>query len=89
MTEQLFPLQRLSQQTTPASVFKVRTQHPSIAEEYEKLMLEQYELFCKKMLDYGVDNIAAGTKLETVDDTLQDLSIYGLIARIVAKGKWK
>lgn len=109
------------------SIEKMRKEYPSIAEEFERIQHEQYKLFSKKMLDYGVENISVGTKLETeqetklsltglyfrmndkinrlkqlvalnkdsyvttesVQDTFQDLSIYGIIAQIVANGKWR
>lgn len=109
------------------SINKMRKEYPYIAEEFERLQHEQYKLFSKKMLDYGIENISVGTKLETeqetklsltglyfrmndkinrlkqlvalnkdsyvttesVQDTFQDLSIYGIIAQIVANGKWK
>ena len=31
-------------------------------------MKEQYELFCKKQLNYGPDNISVGTRLETEEE---------------------
>lgn len=109
------------------SIEKMRKEYPSIAQEFERIQHEQYKLFSKKMLDYGVENISVGTKLETeqetklsltglyfrmndkinrlkqlvalnkdsyvttesVQDTFQDLSIYGIIAQIVANGKWR
>lgn len=109
------------------SVQKLKEEHPIIADAFEKIMAEQYELFAQKMLDYGKGNISVGTELQTDDevklaltglffrmndkvqriknlvamnkerqvkneaiqDTFQDLSIYGIIAQIVASGKWK
>ena len=90
-------------------------------------MKDEYELFARKMLDYGKSNITVGTNLETPEevklsmtglffrmndkiqriknllvmnnqpnvedesiiDTFKDLSIYGVIAQIVAAGRWK
>jgi hypothetical protein len=86
---------------------------------------EQYELFCKKQLNYGPENISVGTKLATPDeikvsltgiwfrvndkvqrlkqlvllskqdmvgesiaDSFVDMSVYGIIAQIVTRGKW-
>ena len=31
----------------------------------------------------------ANVKTESIRDTFQDLSIYGIIAQIVSNGKWK
>lgn len=99
--------------------------YPEMTSEFKKILKEQYELFCKKQLNYGPDNISVGTRLErpeeiklsltgiwfrmndkinrlkqlvllgtqdtvgeSVEDTYIDLSIYGIIAQIVKKGKW-
>lgn len=109
------------------SIKLLKEKHPIIAEAFEQIMSEQYELFASKMLDYGKGNIAVGTDLQTaeetklaltgiffrmndkvqriknlvalsetaqvtsesVEDTYKDLSIYGVIAQIVARDKWK
>ena len=100
--------------------------YPELTEEYKKIMMEQYVLFCKKHRNYGCGNINVGTNLETdsdvklaltglwfrlndkiqrlkqlvingepdtvgetSEDTFQDLSIYGIIAQIVSKKKFK
>lgn len=99
--------------------------YPETTSEFKKILKEQYELFCKKQLNYGPDNISGGTALrtnedvkfslmglffrmndkvqrlkqlvvlgnddtvgESIDDTYQDLSIYGIIAQIVKRQKW-
>ena len=100
--------------------------YPELTQEYKKIMMEQYVLFCKKHRNYGCANINVGTNLETdadvklsltglwfrlndkiqrlknlvvigepdtvgeaIDDTFQDLSIYGIIAQIVKQKKFK
>ena len=106
---------------------ELKIQYPEIAKAYERIQVEQYELFASKMLDYGKGNISVGTNLdndeevhvaltglwfrindkinrlkqlvllkkdakvktESVKDTFQDLSIYGIIAQIVSNGNWK
>ena len=99
--------------------------YPQMMEEYQHIMWNQYETFCKKQRNYGPGNISVGTSLETKDDvrlsltglwfrindkvqrlkqmvvlgqpdevgesiqdTFQDLSVYGIIAQIVQNGKW-
>lgn len=99
--------------------------YPQMMEEYQRIMWDQYETFCKKQRNYGPGNISVGTSLETKDDvrlsltglwfrindkvqrlkqmvvlgqpdevgesiqdTFQDLSVYGIIAQIVQNGKW-
>jgi hypothetical protein len=100
--------------------------YPELTQEYKKIMMEQYILFCKKHRNYGTSNINVGTNLETdsdvklaltglwfrindkinrlknlvvlgepdsvgesVEDTLKDLSVYGIIGQIVQKRKFK
>ena len=100
--------------------------YKELTDEYKKIMMEQYVLFCKKHRNYGTGNINVGTNLETdndvklaltglwfrlndkiqrlkqlvingepdtvgetSEDTLQDLSVYGIIAQIVSKKKFK
>ena len=100
--------------------------YPELTDEYKKIMMEQYVLFCKKHRNYGTGNINVGTNLDTdadvklaltglwfrindkiqrlkqlviqnepdtvgesLVDTFQDLSIYGIIAQIVSKKKFK
>ena len=100
--------------------------YPDMTQEYKKIMMEQYILFCKKHRNYGCGNINVGTNLETdgdvklaltglwfrlndkiqrlknlvvlgepdtvgeaLDDTFQDLSVYGIIAQIVKQKKFK
>ena len=109
-----------------AAVKWCEEKYPEIAQEYKKIMMEQYILFCKKHRNYGCANINVGTNLETdsdvklsltglwfrlndkiqrlknlvvigepdtvgeaIDDTFQDLSIYGIIAQIVKQKKFK
>lgn len=99
--------------------------YPETTKEFKKILKEQYEIFCKKQLNYGPDNISGGTSLksaddirfslmglffrmndkvqrlkqlvvlgtkdtvgESIDDTYQDLSVYGIIAQIVKRQKW-
>jgi len=99
--------------------------YPETTKEFKKIIKEQYEIFCRKQLNYGPDNISGGTALKTnedirfslmglffrmndkvqrlkqlvvlgnqdtvgesVDDTYQDLSVYGIIAQIVKRQKW-
>ena len=100
--------------------------YSDMTQEYKKIMMEQYVLFCKKHRNYGTSNINVGTQLETdadiklsltglwfrmndkiqrlknlvvlgepdtvgesVEDTLKDLSVYGIIGQIVQQGKFK
>ena len=101
-------------------------EYPELTQEYKKIMMEQYIMFCKKHRNYVTGNVNVGTNLETdgdvklsltglwfrlndkiqrlknlvvigepdtvgeaIDDTFQDLSIYGIIAQIVKQKKFK
>jgi hypothetical protein len=100
--------------------------YKALTDEYKKIMMEQYVLFCKKHRNYGTGNINVGTNLntdndvklaltglwfrlndkiqrlkqlvvigepdtvgESMKDTYQDLSIYGIIAQLVSQKKFK
>ena len=100
--------------------------YKELTDEYKKIMMEQYILFCKKHRNYGTGNVNGGTNLETdadvklsltglwfrindkiqrlkqlvvlgepdtvgesINDTFQDLSVYGIIAQIVQQKKFK
>jgi hypothetical protein len=42
--------------------------YPQLAEAWKEIQQEQYELFAKKMMDYGLGNISLGTTLEEPED---------------------
>jgi hypothetical protein len=103
----------------------LRKEYPTIYEGYQSIVDQQFELFAKKHLDYGMHNITAGTNLQTQDetefamtglwyrlsdkinrwknmiisgrkaqnetliDTFQDITNYGIIAQLVERGLWK
>ena len=103
----------------------LKNEYPTIYEGYQSIIDEQFELFAKKHLDYGMHNVSAGTNLDTADevefamtglwyrlsdkinrwknmiisgrkaqnetliDTYQDITNYGIIAQLVEKGPWK
>jgi hypothetical protein len=106
---------------------ELNDKYPDIFTEYKRIADEQFDLFARKMLDYGKGNISVGSNLDTpeeekvaltglwfrmndkiqrlkqlvllskeakvktesVTDTFQDLSIYGIIAQIVKNKQWK
>ena len=43
----------------------LQKESPNLYKSYESIMLEQFELFCKKQLDYGISNISTGADLNT------------------------
>jgi hypothetical protein len=102
-------------------------EYPIIAENFKRIQEEDYTLFAKKMLSYGLGNISVNTQLaneaeinlsltgiwfrtndkmarlkqlvllkkdnpledEPVEDAYKDLSVYGIISRLVKGGFWK
>lgn len=106
---------------------KFEDEYPIIAENFKRIQQEDYDLFAKKMLSYGLGNISVNTQLaneaevnlsltgiwfrindkmarlkqlillrkdnplddEPVEDAYKDLSVYGIISRLVKGGFWK
>ena len=106
-------------------ITKIEAEFPEMTTEFKKIQQEQYEIFCKKQLNYGPANIAVNSQLKTkkeiktsliglwfrmndkisrlktmvvegepdhvgesIADSYCDLSVYGVIAQIVDRGKW-
>lgn len=117
--------EKTTQKEKSPVIKEIEEKFPEMTKEFKKILNEQYELFCKKQLNYGPSNIAVGTSLstdediklsltglffrmndkiqrikqlvvlghqdnvgETIDDTFQDLSVYGIIAQVVKRKKW-
>ena len=115
------------EKTYTNNIQELKDKYPDIYKEYNRIADEQFDLFARKMLDYGKGNISVGSNLDTpeeekvaltglwfrmndkiqrlkqlvllskeakvttesVKDTFQDLSIYGIIAQIVKNKQWK
>ena len=58
----------------------IEEEYPQTAKSFKAIQKEQYELFCKKQMDYGPKNISVGTDLRTDEDV--KLSLTGLWFRI-------
>jgi hypothetical protein len=71
---------RVVQYDEPEVVKQVEEMYPEMTDEFKAIMFTQYELFCKKQLNYGPSNISVGTSLETNDDV--KLSLTGLWFRM-------
>jgi len=54
--------------------------YPEMTAEFKKILKEQYDLFCRKQLNYGPDNISVGTRCETPEEI--KLSLTGLWFRM-------
>ena len=64
----------------PDAIAYIEENYPETAKEFQRLQFEQWQLFCKKQMDYGPTNISMGTPLAT--DSEKRLSLVGLIVRI-------
>jgi len=62
------------------AIVYIEEHYPETAREFQRLQFEQWQLFCKKQMDYGPTNISMGTPLAT--DGEKRLSLVGLIVRI-------
>ena len=67
---------------------QLEKEYPTIANGYKKILKEQYELFAKKHLDYGMSNVAANTQLE--NESEKTFALTGLFFRLNDKvSRWK
>ena len=66
--------------TDETAVQLMEQQYPKTTDEFKRLQKQQYELFCKKQMDYGPSNISVGTNLQTEDEI--KLSLTGLWFRM-------
>jgi len=68
------------QNGTNRAVTDFEKTYPALAEAFKETQQEQYELFAKKMMDYGLSNIALGSTLEDPEDI--NLSLTGIWLRV-------
>lgn len=67
---------------------EMESEYPLISKEFKTILQEQYNLFAKKHLDYGMKNIAAGTDLSTPEEV--KFALTGLWFRISDKvNRWQ
>lgn len=62
------------------AVLEIEEKFPVMTAEFKRIQAEQYELFCRKQLNYGPDNISMGSSLEREQD--RKLSLQGLFFRL-------
>lgn len=62
------------------AVVECEKTYPIMTKEFKRILGEQYELFCKKQLNYGPENISVGTKLE--NPTEIKVSLTGIWFRV-------
>jgi len=59
-------------------------QYPELSEEFSKIQEEQYEMFARKHMDYGLNNIALGGDIVNNSDD-KKFSLTGLAIRLTDK----
>ena len=59
-------------------------EYPELSEEFSKIQEEQYEMFARKHLDYGLNNIALGGDIVNNSDN-KKFSLTGLAIRLTDK----
>ena len=58
----------------------VEDKYPETTQEFRRLQMEQYRVFCEKQMDYGPGNISVGSNLETEEEI--KMSLTGLWFRM-------
>jgi hypothetical protein len=56
----------MSEEKSPIKLCEEK--YPETTKEFKKILNEQYEIFCRKQLNYGPDNISVGTRLENPEE---------------------
>ena len=59
-------------------------EYPELAEEFQNIQDEQYELFARKMMDYGLNNVTLGGDIVNNNDD-KKFSLTGLTIRLTDK----
>lgn len=67
---------------------RMEKEYPTVYKGFRNIETEQLILFCRKHLDYGMDNVTAGTNLNTPEEI--KFALQGLWFRISDKvNRWK
>ena len=66
---------------TPIEVFE--REYPELSDEFKKIQKEMYEMFARKHMDYGLQNISLGGDLTQEND--KKFSLTGLAIRLTDK----
>ena len=69
--------------TVSETVEIFENEYPELSEEFKKIGNEMYEMFARKHMDYGLNNIALGGDLTNKDD--KKFSLTGLCIRLTDK----
>ena len=69
--------------TVSLAVETFENEYPELSEEYKRISEEMYEMFARKHMDYGLNNIALGGDLKNPED--RKFSLTGLCIRLTDK----
>ena len=69
--------------TVSLAVETFENEYPELSEEYKRISEEMYEMFARKHMDYGLNNIALGGDLTNDED--KKFSLTGLAIRLTDK----
>ena len=69
--------------TVSLAVETFENEYPELSEEYKRISEEMYEVFARKHMDYGLNNIALGGDLTNDED--KKFSLTGLAIRLTDK----
>ena len=69
--------------TVSKAVETFENEYPELSEEYKRISEEMYEMFARKHMDYGLNNIALGGDLTNAED--KKFSLTGLAIRLTDK----
>ena len=69
--------------TVSLAVETFENEYPELSEEYKRISEEMYEMFARKHMDYGLNNIALGGDLTYDED--KKFSLTGLAIRLTDK----
>ena len=61
----------------------VKKTYPEVSECFSELQKQQFNLFSKKMMDYGLGNISLGGNLNSLDD--KNYALQGIQIRLTDK----
>ena len=88
MSDSVKKYSEMSKNNNTSAIEVLKKEYPLIYSTYKEIMDEQFELFAKKHLDYGMGNVSAGTQL--VNEEEKDFAMTGLWYRLSDKiNRWK
>ena len=76
-------IQEFSDDEINQTVTLFEEEYPELAEEYQNIQEEMYQMFASKHMDYGLNNIALGGNLGNQED--KKFSLTGLCIRLTDK----